>query len=147
MTAKNAKATQDDDVMGDADEDKKVLLRRHERQAVRDEAARRKANPVKWFEIEIMLGNDQEAAKQFFGGMDEGDVLAQRGKKVIVSENVINRLNDAVTGVAEQDPEDPTKMNVVDRKRFTYQVYREVPNPHLARAKRQAAERTDAVTA
>lgn len=125
---------------GDADEDKKVLLRRHNLKAIRDEAARRKANPVKWFEIEILLGNDQEAAKQFLGGMEEGDVLIQRGKKVIVSQNVINRLDDAVLGVAEPNPDDPSKVIVVDRRRFTYQVFGEVPNPHLARNRRQAAE-------
>lgn len=131
--------TVDIDDPGDADEDKKVLLRRHNLAAIRQETARRKREPVKYFEIEIQLAEDKEPPKIFIGGCEEGDFLITRGRKVVVPESVINRLNDAVVGVSETNPDDPTKNTIVDRKRFAFSVLGERPNP---RARKVAAEAT-----
>jgi len=106
----------------DADEDKRTLLRRHALGAAKQEAERRRKNPTQWYEIEIQNGVDIEATKLFIGGQEEGDVLITRGRKVVVPQTVIERLDDAVVGVAEADEEDPTKQRIVERRRFGYSI-------------------------
>lgn len=80
------------------------------------------AEKPKRYVINIAFGNDQEPRDVFIGGMDEGDVLITRGKDVVVSEQVIERLNNAVIGVPELDPDDPTRTVVVQRRRFPYTI-------------------------
>lgn len=81
--------------------------------------------PVKpkkgWFTINISLGNDKEAVKQFIGA-DGKDFLIQRGKDVSVPPEVLSVLDDAVMIVDEQDPTDENKTVQVPRKRFPYTI-------------------------
>lgn len=76
-----------------------------------------------WFCINISLGNDKEAVRQFIG-VDGKDFLIQRGKDVIVPPEVLSVLDDAVMLVDEQDPMDENKQIQVPRKRFPYSVIR-----------------------
>lgn len=78
------------------------------------------------YEITITLANDNEPKDIFIGGCEEGDFLITRGKKVIVPRSVLQRLDDAVMGVSEVDPEDPTRTVTVDRRRFNYHIERSV---------------------
>lgn len=77
-----------------------------------------------WMEIEIQLGSDNEDTHVFIGGSDEGDMRIKRGVKVIVPPSVVERLDLAVKGTFEPDPNDSEKHIVVDRKRFAYSVSR-----------------------
>jgi hypothetical protein len=81
---------------------------------------------VDWFIIQIGLANDNEPRRVFVGGCEQGDYEIERGKYVMVPEGVIERLENAVTGVAEQDPIDPMKTVVVQRRRFNFTVAEKV---------------------
>lgn len=82
-------------------------------------------NPDDKFEITVSLGDDKEARKIFVGAGGR-DFLIERGKAVIVPRVVLNALDDAVVGVAEQDEADPNKLITVQRKRFQYTVNRQL---------------------
>lgn len=75
-----------------------------------------------WPIINISLANDGEGRRVFVGGMEEGDMLIERGKDVAVPPGVVDRLNDAVIGVAEPDPDNPDKMLVIDRQRYAFSI-------------------------
>jgi hypothetical protein len=73
------------------------------------------------FIINVALANDGEPRKIFVGANGK-EFLIERGKNVRVPERVLRVLDDAVSGVAESDPDDETRARVVDRKRFGYTV-------------------------
>ena len=72
--------------------------------------------------INVALGNDNEPRDIFVGGCDEGDFLITRGKDVTVPRAVLERLDHAIVGVAEVDPDNPEKTRVIERKRFAYSI-------------------------
>jgi hypothetical protein len=72
--------------------------------------------------IEISLSNDGEAAEVFVGGCPEGDFRIKRGVPVRVPQSVLDRLDMAILGVPEVDPDDPTKTRFIERKRFAYTI-------------------------
>ena len=79
------------------------------------------------FEITIALTKDNEGNEVFIGGATTGDVRIRRGKKVVVSQEIIDRLNDAVC--EEQEPSedgDPSKFTMVERQRFAFQIHRQI---------------------
>lgn len=80
------------------------------------------AEKPKKYIINVQMGNDQEPRDIFIGGMEEGDMLITRGKDVTVPASVLERLDHAIMGVAEVNPEDPTKTVIVERKRFPYSI-------------------------
>lgn len=84
-------------------------------------AVAEKAKAKKKFIINVSLGNDNEPRKVFVGANGE-DFLITRGKDVAVPKEVLEVLDNAVVGVAEVDPENPTKTITVERKRFPYSV-------------------------
>lgn len=91
----------------------------------------------KRFLIEIMYAKDGEPRDIFVGGMAEGDMYITRGKPVVVPPSVITRLEDAVMGVPEVDPDDPDKVNVVERQRFSFSILRTIeasePDPDVSK--------------
>lgn len=86
-----------------------------------DQAKPARQKPEREFIINIALTNDNEPRK-IFVGCNGREFLIERGKNVKVPERVLRVLDDAVMGVAEADPNDETKVNVVERKRFAYTV-------------------------
>lgn len=80
------------------------------------------AEKPKRYIINVQMGNDQEPRDIFIGGAEEGDMLLTRGRDVEVPASVLERLDHAILGVSEVDPDDPTKTVVVERKRFPYSV-------------------------
>lgn len=74
------------------------------------------------FIINVTLANDGEPRDIFVGGCEEGDFLITRGKDVTVPRSVLNRLDDAVGGYAEVNPEDNTNTVNTARRRFPYSI-------------------------
>lgn len=82
----------------------------------------------KRFIINVQLGNDNELRDIFIG--DNGtDYLITRGKDVTVPKSVLEKLDHAIVGVPEVDPDDPTRTVVVDRKRFPYSIVAVIDAP------------------
>ncbi|MBI5270706.1 MAG: hypothetical protein HY856_13625 [Burkholderiales bacterium] len=73
--------------------------------------------------INITLAKDNEPAKIFVGD-GTTDWHIQRGVDVEVPGTVLHALDNAVVGVTEEDPNDPTKSVTVMRHRFPYTVKR-----------------------
>lgn len=71
--------------------------------------------------INIAFGNDGEP-KRVFVGANGRDFHIERGKDVTVPASVLEALDHAVKGVPEVDPNDDTKVVMVDRLRFPYTI-------------------------
>lgn len=80
-----------------------------------------KADADKRVIINISLGNDNEARRQFVG-WDGREFEIERGKDVSVPRGLLEVLDNAVLGVPETDPMDPMKTIIVQRKRFPYSI-------------------------
>ena len=75
-----------------------------------------------WVLINISMANDGEGRRVLVGGLDEGDMWIERGKDVLVPPGVVERLENAVIGVPETDPENAEKTVIVDRQRFSFSI-------------------------
>lgn len=72
--------------------------------------------------INVSLGADNEPRRQFIG-WDGRDYEIERGKDIQVPRGLLEVLDNAVIGVPEAyDQNDPSKVRMVDRKRFPYTI-------------------------
>lgn len=70
--------------------------------------------------INVTLGADGEPKRQFVG-WDGRDYEIERGKDIQVPRGLLEVLDNAIIGVPEAyDESDPSKIRMVDRKRFPY---------------------------
>jgi hypothetical protein len=77
--------------------------------------------PERMATINIALSDDGEP-RDVFVGANGRNFRITRGKNVKVPLSVLEVLDNAVKGVAEQDDHNPEKITVVERKRFAYSV-------------------------
>lgn len=82
-----------------------------------------KANEMRKFKVKIAAGADNEDRKVFVGGCLGGDVYIERGKWVVVNEDVVERLRLAVKLVPfTPDASDPSKVEHIEQSRFPLEV-------------------------